>query len=185
MYYTDRINEQGQLGSFTESKEVAISLGWIAVDKQTYAESFVAPATSIAIADTEKCYDGTTYRKGMAPKQPLAEAKAVKLHEINSAYTEKADLAKTNTPNDEVLTWDIQKLEAEAYQTNASNPTPSIDILATSRGMDRVELINKILKKVEAYKQYIFALTGKRQKYEDEIVKATSLEMLAKINWED
>ena len=115
----------------------------------------------------------------------LEICKKSKLEEINTTYTEKANLAKVGTPEDEVLTWDIQKLEAEAYQISASNPTPSIDILAINRGMDRVELINKILVKVETYKQYIFALTGKRQKYEEEIAKATSFEELMEIKWED
>ena len=129
--------------------------------------------------------DGRYIQKFNTVELDLEICKKNKLEEINTAYTGKAELAKVGTPNDEVLTWDIQKLECEAYAKDNSSPTPSIDILATYRGLERTELINKVLTKVEQYKQYIFALTGLRQKYEDMITNATTFKELIKVEWQD
>ncbi|MFI3272917.1 MAG: hypothetical protein R3Y11_12605, partial [Pseudomonadota bacterium] len=43
----------------------------------------------------------------------LEEAQQSQLETINSAYESTVAVAKVNTPDGEVLTWDIQKIEAE------------------------------------------------------------------------
>lgn len=119
-----------------------------------------------------------------APTPPtLEQAKATKLLEINSIYEDRAQLVRIGVPENEVLTWDIQKLEAEAWQINSAASTPLIDELARSREMDRVVLLGKVLEKVTAYRVYIGGLTGVRQRLEDLISVATTVEQVEAITW--
>ncbi len=106
----------------------------------------------------------------------LEEVKANKLAAINSTYEQLAKQAQIDTPDSEVLTWDIQKAEAEAWEKDNSTPTPFIDGLALGRGVDRVELILKVLEKVKAYSTFMSMLTGIRQGCEDKIKTANTID---------
>lgn len=117
-------------------------------------------------------------------EKSLDEKKEDKLLEINFIYEQKACAIKFNTPESEILTWDIQKMEAESYIKDNSSETPFIDGLAFARKMERIELINKILAKVAIFNSYMANLTGQRMFYEDRIKKATSSLEVSSIVWD-
>ncbi len=95
--------------------------------------------------------------------------KSNKLTEINSAYTTEAEKIRINVPEDEIKTWDIQKLEAQAWELDSTVETPFCTGLAEAREMDREVLLNKVLTKVYNYQTVMAGLTGKRQKLEDQL----------------
>lgn len=133
--------------------------------------------------EVEQAYNGKYYLLGHAPTQPLGEIKTNKLTEINTAYTNAVSVARVGVPEDEVLTWDIQKLEAQAWSVDSTVSTPFVDGLALGRDMDRVELLEKILVKVEAYQALVSYATGVRQRLEDAINSAEMVEEVNAIAW--
>lgn len=114
---------------------------------------------------------------------PLDNAKKEKIVELNRTYEDKASNVKLDTPADEVLTWNIQKTEAEAFALDDTATTPFIDGLASARQVDRVFLINKILEKTRAYNDYMAYLTGTRQFYEDQIKMAQTIIDVEAVQW--
>lgn len=113
----------------------------------------------------------------------IVEAKIRKLAEINSIYEQKATIVKVGVPEDEIKTWTIQETEATGYNNDNNSPTPFIDGLVAKRGIQKDELVSRILAKVEAYKVYMGDLTGTRQKYEDMINNSTTIEEVEAILW--
>lgn len=118
------------------------------------------------------------------PPMSLAEAKKQQLAVINSGYSQSAAALKITTPEAEVLTWDIQKIEAEAWVKDSDEPTPFCDGIAKARGLGREVLLGRILEKVAVYNQFMSFLTGLRQKYEDRIHAAESMEDVLTITWD-
>ena len=116
---------------------------------------------------------------------PIKNFKQEKLLEINQEYESQATYIKENIPQTEILTWDIQKNEAENWQKDNSFPTPFIDTMAQSRNMGKTELMTKIINKTKNFNLYIANLTGRRQKYEDQIEQATTIQELENIKWEN
>lgn len=129
----------------------------------------VAEKQGIDYVEVEQGYDGKFYLSGYALNQPFEELKANKLTEINNSYTTEANVVRATTPEDEVLTWDIQKLEAQAWELDNTVATPFCTTLAEAREMDREVLLNKVLEKVYGYQTLMAGLTGKRQKIEDQL----------------
>lgn len=164
---------------------VTIKNNAVAEDFTDTADKEFALSTRASWQKCEQAFNGAWYLKGFAPKQSIEELKTIKLQEINNDYTKRASLVKTGTPEDEVLSWDIQKLEAQAYIKDNKSPTPFIDALVINRDVKKEWLINKVLEKVKAYESYIGSLTGKRQKYEDKIKLAKTVEDLNLIIWVD
>ena len=134
---------------------------------------------------------GHTPRPDYTPEPTFAELQAVKLREINSIYTIQSGLVKIDTPEDEVLSWDIQRQQYQLWLIDSARPTPFVDALVTSRynptpeefESKRALFMEKIGNKVAAYENYIGTLTGKRQKLEDLIKQATTKEELDAIAW--
>lgn len=106
-----------------------------------------------------------------------------KLNQINLIYQKKSKIVKNDTPTDEVLTWDIQKNEAEAFEKDEASATPFIDGIASARKIDRIFLLNKVLEKTKIFNDYMAVLTGTRQFYEDQIKSAQSIKEVEEIIW--
>lgn len=135
--------------------------------------------------EIEKGLDHNYYIPGFEPNLSFEELQNIKLQEINTRYSIEATLVKKDIPEEEVLSWDIQRLEAKSYRLNAQEPTPFLDILASTRNVDKDWLVEKVLEKVQIYEQIIGYLTGKRQKYEDMIKLAKTEDDLNLIVWEN
>lgn len=89
----------------------------------------------------------------------------------NSAAYEAATRELTaDYPQLEKDTWPTQNEEATAWVADpASAATPWIDRAAAERGIDREEYLRRTLVKAEQFKILSAFLTGRRQRYEDQI----------------
>lgn len=76
---------------------------------------------------------------------------------------------KNGYPQWEIDGWHKQEEQARAALADNSAVTPLLDSLASSRGVDRLWLAQKIVDKVAAYEAAYGALCGKRQALEDDI----------------
>lgn len=89
----------------------------------------------------------------------------------NSAAYEAATRALTaDYPQLEKDTWPTQNDEASAWVADpAGAATPWIDRAAAERGIEREEYIRRTLIKARQFKVMSAFLTGRRQRYEDQI----------------
>ena len=117
------------------------------------------------------------------PPLTLDEAKVAKLAEINAACDAEIGAIKATYPDTEVMTWDKQEREARALLADAAAVTPLIDAIASARGLDRVELANRIIAHADQFAVASGASLGKRQKLKDEINAATKVKQVEAIVW--
>ncbi|MGI7276314.1 hypothetical protein ACNGB2_00500 [Campylobacter coli] len=89
-------------------------------------------------------------------------------------------------PDSEVATFTTQRSEAIAYRNSGytnDNLCPMLKIIAEIRAMPLKDLVDKCLLKSSLYETEISKILGKRQKLEDDIKKAQTLEELNLIVW--
>ena len=106
----------------------------------------------------------------------LEAARAEKLREINAAYEEALARVTADYPPSERLSFEKQEAEASAWTADGAAPTPFMDALAAGRGVDKATLARKILEKAALFATLTGALTGQRQRFEDETASARTLE---------
>lgn len=133
------------------------------------------------IVEIEK--DGDNRRFQIKGESPLSieELKASKLLEINSVYNVSTSNLVSTYPDMEVLTFDKQEQEARAWQIDNSASTPLIDALVLGRGIDKAELVRRIIAKADTFALATGYLTGQRQRYEDMLAAAQTAEAVAAI----
>ena len=96
----------------------------------------------------------------------------------NAAYEAATSALTADYPQLEKDTWPTQNAEAEAWVADpVGAATPWIDRAATERGLDREEYIRRTLIKARQFVIMSSFLTGRRQKYEDEIKAGGSPEL--------
>lgn len=154
--------------------------------------SLVLPDLSIVpppppAPDTYHIWDEAGQKWTLPPEnaaQRLADAKAAKLHELNSAVQNFINRTAhlDQTPDFEIRTWVIQAAEAKAWAVNPNAPTPILDNIATARGVPPNLLKQKALEKAQAFEQLTATVAGLRQAIEDQIHAATTLEDLNAID---
>ena len=121
-----------------------------------------------------------------APLQPteaelLERAKTSKLAEINAAYEAATSALVSTYPQTELLTFDKQESEARAWTADNSAETPLVDMLATGRQMAKAELVRRIIAKADAFTLASGYLTGQRQRFEDQLKAAETIEVVEAI----
>ena len=89
---------------------------------------------------------------------------------------------KDGYPEGEVQSWERQFAEAVAWQANPAAPTPTLDGIATARGITRDDLVGRVLVKAELFAIASGQIIGRRQMLEDAIAEA-SIEALAEMTW--
>lgn len=107
----------------------------------------------------------------------FAEAMQRKLTDFQNTYEQKMEVLKSGVPESERDSWDKQEREArEWHKWNTTTPlppneppTPFIDGLAASRGMDKETLVGKIIAKADTATAYSAQQTGILQKLSDEV----------------
>ena len=131
----------------------------------------------VEVSDVEQGFDGAWYRKGKAPIQPIAEAKAAKLSEINSACDAILNQAVNSYPESEVLTFDQQVEEVKAYQASG-NPAdaPLLSTLSSARGITLDDLIQRVMAKRQAFSVLSGYVIGQRQALEDRLDECQTTE---------
>lgn len=88
----------------------------------------------------------------------------------NTAYEAATKALTADYPQLEKDTWSTQNEQAAAWVADPVNAsTPWIDRAAAERGIDREEYLRRTLVKAEQFKILSAFLTGRRQRYEDEI----------------
>lgn len=111
----------------------------------------------------------------MKTAEQLAEdaSKALRTSWLSSnttAYNEATMALTADYPQLEKDTWPTQNEEASAWAADpVAAPTPWIDRAAAERGIDREEYIRRTLVKAQQFKIMSAFLTGRRQRYEDQI----------------
>lgn len=110
-------------------------------------------------------------------------AKNEKLAEINSKAQEFInDLTDYNrTPPFERDTWAIQREEVIAWEKDNATPTPTLEWISQSRGVPLDVLRQKAYEKAVIYQKVSSFVTGQRQKYEDRLNAAETLEQVQAI----
>ena len=106
------------------------------------------------------------------------QAKATKNTEINTqaqAYIDHATGAD-QLPAFEVQGWAIQGAEAKAWHTDPTAPTPTLDAIAKARGLPLDALRAGAYKKTMLFESLVAAVTGQRQKYNDQLRAAKTVE---------
>lgn len=122
----------------------------------------------------------------VAPPPTLSVLKKLKLAEINDEFKKVMQPITAGIPDIEVKSWLKQEAEARAYQANPTAATPLIDGLASSRNVNKDELVTRIIDKADAYANLSGTLIGRRQGLEDALnalPESATPEDIAAISW--
>ena len=113
----------------------------------------------------------------------LADAKAEKISNLNAAAQAFINAAAEidKVPDFEVQTWSIQAAEARAWAADKTAPTPVLDQIAASRGIDADKLKAAALRKTLAYEKLTAHVAGQRQALQSKIEAAKTQAALDKI----
>lgn len=87
-------------------------------------------------------------------------------------YEHRMQVIASGYPPSERESWPVQTAEARALLADAAAATPWIDAAAAARALDRAELAARIVAKDNVYRAIHGALTGVRQRIEDDISAA-------------
>ncbi len=119
-------------------------------------------------------FDGAEFSE---PAPPPADPGSL-IQQNNDAYNRATAALTADYPQLEKDTWPTQNAEAEAWVADPVGAlTPWIDRAAAERGLDREEYIRRTLIKARQFVIMSSFLTGRRQKYEDEIKAGGSPEL--------
>lgn len=162
---------------------------------EIHGDNIPADAVEITVEEHQALLEGQSQGKRIVadengypvlqdpPPLTLDEVKAAKLAEINAECDAEIGAIKATYPDTEVMSWDKQEMEARALLADAAAVTPLIDAIASARGLDRVELANRIIANADQFAVASGASIGKRQKLEDQINAAATVEQVAEIVW--
>ncbi len=95
------------------------------------------------------------------------ELKQLKVAEINAAFEQDMQPIINGIPAIERESWRKQEEEARAYVANNAAFTPLIDALASSRSVNKAELVTRIIQKADLFAGISGTLIGRRQGLED------------------
>lgn len=120
------------------------------------------------------------------PAAAINDAKKRAITAINAACEQAIASIQSGYPASEVLSWPKQEAEARAYVDDPRAMTPLLNALADARGIDKAELVARVISKADAFALYSGAMIGKRQALEDALnalpADATE-EQVAAIAW--
>lgn len=124
---------------------------------------------------------GDYYEVVALPEATLEEAKKAKLSEINSACDSILKSAIENYPQTEVMTFDQQVSEARAYRLDSGNDVSLLASLASARGIELSDLVERVLEKHQSYSLLSGTVIGQRQALEDRLEACLSTDEVAKL----
>lgn len=102
----------------------------------------------------------------------IAQVRAGLLAALNAEYERRMHVIAGGYPLSERESWHVQTAEARALMADVHALTPWISGAAAARQIDRHELAQRIAAKDDAYRAIHGALTGVRQRIEDQISAA-------------
>lgn len=115
------------------------------------------------------------------PDLTLEDAKAAKLTEINAACDAALAALTASYPSSELLTFDKQEAEARALIADPATAVPLLTALAAARGIGTTELALRVIAKADAFTTASGHVIGLRQKDEDRLKAAQTVEDVAAI----
>ena len=135
--------------------------------------------------DSYHVWDGKTWMlTPEAAARQFAERKTALLSQAATAAQSFVNATSDvdNVPDFELQTWSLQSAEALAWQADNNAATPMLDTIAAVRGIERIPLIKKALKKARAYRLLTAYVAGQRQAIEAAINAAANLDALDAIH---
>lgn len=102
----------------------------------------------------------------------ISQVRAGLLAALNAEYERRMQVIAGGYPLSERESWHVQTSEARALLADVHALTPWINGAAAARQIDRHELAQRIAAKDDAYRSIHGALTGVRQRIEDQISAA-------------
>ena len=157
--------------------EWADDYNW-ALEPEAYNDE-VAPY--VALWQAEKSLRDKAAAEAAEEYNSLASTKARKLAEINAACDAALAALTASYPSSELLTFDKQEAEARALLADPEAATPFLTPLAAARGLETEELARKVIAKADAFTTASGHVIGLRQKDEDRLKAAQSVEDVAAI----
>ncbi len=151
------------------------------------------------IATTEMLNDGWILYNGVIPTgskltwdavnsvivSDIAYDKESKLLYIEKCFRDSINGLTTGYSKEEIDTWDIQYNEAKRWEADNTVATPFLDNLATNRGITRDVVIQRVLSKASTFQYAVSVYLGYKQRLEDMVTAATTMDDLDLIVWED
>jgi hypothetical protein len=107
----------------------------------------------------------------------LADHKATKLTLVNAQCASTLGQITASYPADEMQSWSKQEAEARA------GGGPLIEALASARGVTLADLIGRIIAKADAFAVASGQTIGNRQRCEDGIKAAQTIEEVEAVTW--
>lgn len=99
---------------------------------------------------------------------------------LTAEYERRMQAIAAGYPPSERESWPVQTNEAYALLADSTAQTPWIDAAASARGLDRLELAQRIVAKDAQYRVISGTLSGVRQRIEDQIDAAGMTRMHSK-----
>ena len=136
------------------------------IDMATHAEAVAWCGANNALFIDK----GDYYEIVPIPVKSLSEAKSEKLLDINLQCDNILNAAISTYPETEVLTFDQQTSEANAYLAS-QNPAdaPLLTALAAGRGITLDDLVQRVIAKHDAFSLLSGYVIGQRQALEDQL----------------
>jgi hypothetical protein len=113
----------------------------------------------------------------------LEKTKKQKSCEVDYYFELEMSGIKGSYSPSEILSWDRQDIEAKAVEVEQNASAPLLEAIAVARGVDKSEIKDKVLLNSAEFEVLAGALIGKRQKLQDEIQAANSVESVNSITW--
>ncbi len=114
--------------------------------------------------------------------EALARLAAHVTTKLNEKFESESVVVRNGYTESAVATFDQQKEEAVSYTSDSSASTPMLDALASTRGIDKDILVERILDKAGLYSSTMGLLLGMSQKIEDMIDVAVDDEDLDELH---
>lgn len=120
--------------------------------------------------------NGRVYVTYTVTPRDIDFVKRMAIGELNSRFDQHVYDIGADIPEQEVLTWNIQREEALAWQKDNEIKTPMIDGIAKARDIGPEALRLMVLAKAKEYTENISEAVGYRQKYRNLILEAPTPE---------
>lgn len=113
----------------------------------------------------------------------LSDHQTARLELINGQCAALLDRVRQGYSADEVQSWSKQEAEARAFVLDASAPAPLIRALALAREVPLADLVGRIIMKSDLFAAVSGQLIGNRQRCEDQIAGAETIDAVEAITW--
>ena len=134
-----------------------------------------ARSTTRQPAHIQMHWDGSGWAEGYImpiEPQPLQVSSGQLRTALNAEYERRMQAIAAGYPPSERESWPVQTSEAHTLLADSMVSTPWIDAAASARGLDRIELAQRIVAKDAQYRIISGTLSGVRQRIEDQIDSA-------------